>query len=268
MSRTTAKHAILAATCLLLFTGCLAPSPVVRPNSGFTAPSTEEIGRLQAQANPLPIGERIAFWAERFIAAPYDTDPLGDYVRSRKVVTDSRVDCMYLVFRAVELAQANTPEGAADRALDLRFRTRGRIRWGRVTNYDERFAYAEDMIASGRWGREVTAGLGRTVAIPGSRGHERVIVLPKEELLRPGSLGGFRTGDLVFFVDDPARRQGAEEVGHLGIIKIENSTPWLIHASGRKTSEDTEGGGMVKKESFTEYAAKMKFIGVKVTRFE
>lgn len=241
---------------------------MVRPGTGFSPPSSEEIGRLQAQVNPLPIGERIAFWAERFLAAPYDTDPLGEYVRSRNVVDDSRVDCLYLVFRAVELAQANTPEGAIDRALDLRFRTRGRIRWGHVTNYDERFAYAEDMIASGRWGREITAEMGTTETIPGSRGYERVTVLPKEELLQPGNLGRLKTGDLVFFVDDPARREGDEVVGHLGIVKVENGIPWLIHASGRKSSGDAEGGGLVKKESLTEYAATMKFIGVKFTRFQ
>ncbi len=254
--------------CLLHLCACSAGIRSVKGDSGFAALAAGEIGKLQEQVNTRPIADRIVFWAEQFINTPYDTDPLGEYVRSEKVVCDPRVDCMYLVFRAVELAQANTPEGATDRALDLRFRTRGRIERGRVVNYNERFEYAEDMIASGRWGRDVTEEVGNTLSIPGTQGHDAVTILPKNELLRMENLGKLKSGDLIFFVKDPAKRVVSEVIGHLGIIKVENGTHWLIHASGTKASADGAGGGLVKKVGLVDYFSSMNFIGVKFTRFE
>ena len=53
-----------------------------------------DIATFQKQAAVMPVGERIAFWAEKFIGTPYDTDPLGDYVRREVIVADERVDCM------------------------------------------------------------------------------------------------------------------------------------------------------------------------------
>ncbi|MBI5190730.1 MAG: hypothetical protein HZA22_08650 [Nitrospirae bacterium] len=235
---------------------------------GFIPPVAEDIARLQEQVNTRPIGERIAFWGERFIGAPYDVDPLGEYVRTKKAVCDERVDCMYLVFRAVELAQANTPEGAADRALDLRFRTRGRISCGSIANYEERFEYGEDMAASGRWGRDITAELGSATDIPGSRGRESVTILPKDEILKPETHGKLKTGDLIFFVKAPERRVVGEVVGHLGIIKAGDAGLSLIHASGSKASAEKPGGGIVKEVSLLDYVSAMKFIGAIFTRFE
>ena len=259
----------LALFCFMqLFCACSSGVRSLKADSGFTPLAAEKIEKLQQQVNTRRTADRIAFWAEQFLDAPYDTDPLGEYVRSEKVVCDFRVDCMYLVFRAVELAQANTPEGATDRALDLRFRTHGRIRDGRVVNYDERFEYAEDMIASGRWGRDITAELGNTVSIPGTRGHECVSLLCKNELLKPETVGRLKSGDLIFLVKDPATRVAGEVIGHLGIIKMENGTPLMIHASGVKTSADRTGGGLVKKVGLFDYFLTMKFIGAKITRFE
>jgi len=240
----------------------------VKIDPGFTPLAAKEIQKLQNLVNTRPIGERIAFWGEQFIGAPYDIDPLGEYVRSEKVVCDYRVDCMYLVFRAVELAQANTPEGAIDRSLDLRFRTRGRIEGGRVVNYDERFAYAETMISSGRWGRDITAQLGESTEIQGQQQGEKTPMLSRDELLKPEVYGKLKTGDLVFFVEDPTKRSAGEIIGHLGIVKLERGSLYLIHASGLKSSVERSGGGEVKKVDLIEYVAHMKFIGAKFTRFE
>ena len=44
----------------------------------FTA---DEINVLLPRVKESPVGDRVAFWAEQFIGTPYDTDPLGDYVR-------------------------------------------------------------------------------------------------------------------------------------------------------------------------------------------
>lgn len=261
------RYALLLSFIQLLG-ACASGNHLVNIDQGFTPLAVGEIQKLQDLVNTKRIGERIAFWGEQFVGAPYDIDPLGEYVRSEKVVCDCRVDCMYLVFRAAELAQANTPEGAMDRSLDLRFRTRGRIECGRVTNYNERFAYAEDMIASGRWGRDITTELGKAIDIQGTRGREKVTILLKDELSKPGVYGNLKTGDLIFFVEDPAKRVADEVIGHLGIIKVENGSLVLIHASGLKGSDERSGGGVVKKVSLLEYFANMEFIGAKFTRFE
>ncbi len=226
-----------------------------------------EIARLQRRVSALPVGERIAFWAESFIGAPYDTDPLGAYVRSRRAVCDNRVDCMYLVFRAVELATSDTPRGAVERALTLRFRTRGIIKDGVIVNYDDRYAYAEDMVFSGKWGENITGRLGHIRDVPGTRGRARITYLPRDELLKPGNYARLRSGDLVFFVKDPARRVAGEVVGHLGVIRMKDGRPFLIHASGSKSSPGHAGGGVVKEVDLPGYLSGMSFIGVMVTRF-
>jgi hypothetical protein len=260
------RYAILLAS-LQLFSAC-ASRTQLKVDSGFTPLAAEDIQKNQNLVNTRPIGERIAFWGEQFVGAPYDVDPLGEYVRSEKIVCDYRVDCMYLVFRAVELAQANTPEGAMDRSLDLRFRTRGRIEGGRVINYDERFAYAEDMISSGRWGRDITTEMGESVDIQGLRRGEKTPMLSRGELLKSEVYSKLKTGDLIFFVEDPTKRSAGELIGHLGIIKVENGSLLLIHASGLKSSDQRPGGGVVKKADLLEYFTNMKFIGAKFTRFE
>ena len=247
----------------LLFLAVTLPCP-----AHISSMTVDDIAREQARLAVFTVGERIAFWAESFVGSPYDTDPLGAYVRSCQVVCDSEVDCMYHVFRSVELATSGTPKEAVDRALTLRFSTRGRLAGGKVVNYDERFQYGEDMIDSGRWGEDVTAGLGRTVRLPGSRGREYVTVLPKDELPKPGTYTKLKDGDIVYFIKDPSRRVVGEIVGHLGVIKVEGGRPALIHASGTKSREGNKGGGVVKKVDFLEYAAAMKFVGVKVTRFK
>ena len=250
------------------FGACATGNQVEKADSGCTPLASADIQRLQNQVSTRRIGERIAFWSEQFVGTPYDVDPLGEYVRSEKVVCDYRVDCMYLVFRAVELAQANTPAGAVDRSLDLRFRTRGRVEGGRVVNYQERFAYAEDMIASGRWGRDITTELGASVKMPGKQRGEKTPVLLRSELLKPEVDGKLKTGDLIFFVEDPAKRFADEIIGHLGIIKVEKGTLFLIHASGVKSTEERTGVGVVKKVDLLEYLANMQFTGAKFTRFE
>ncbi|MGA2192959.1 MAG: hypothetical protein ABSG42_06245 [Nitrospirota bacterium] len=226
-----------------------------------------DMAAFEKQVAGLNTGDRIVFWAERFIGVPYDTDPLGAYVRSCRIVYDSEVDCMYQVFRAVELALTKTPQEAEQKALDLRFKTRGRVEGGRVVNYGERFQYAEDMIASGKWGKDITGEVGAAREVPGSRGSGPVSYLPKEELLKKDVRSKLKNGDLIFFVKDPKKRITGEVVGHLGIIKVDGEKLLLIHASGSKATKDKKGGGRVKEVGLPDYIAKMNFIGAKITRF-
>ncbi len=221
-----------------------------------------------------PVGKRISHWAEAFVGTPYDTDPLGKYVREERIVADDAVDCMYLTFRAVELALSRTPEEAIKNALNLRFHGKGKMEGEKVLNYDDRFQYGEDMIDSGKWGKEITSELGRTVKIAGSRGRDSVTVIPKDELLIMTNLdiGGIATpfsdGDIIFFVKSPEKRIVGEIVGHMGIISVKAGVPYLIHAGGTKKSSASEGGGSVKSVILLGYVEKMRFVGVRVTRFQ
>ena len=240
--------------------------------------SDKEIGERQRLVANRPVGERIAFWAENFVGFPYDTDPLGRYVRKKKIVTDHKMDCMYLVFRSVELALSKTPEEAVKEALYLRFRNKGRLDGnGNVMNYDDRFQYAEDMIASGKWGKDVTAKIAPTKEIPGSRGYKIVRYIPKAELMEKKYYSRLESGDIIYFIKDPKKRVVGEIVGHLGIISREASlggtTVYVINASGTKTPATARGrstsccGGYVKKVPLTDYLSKTGFIGAKFTRF-
>jgi hypothetical protein len=227
----------------------------------------EEIQKFQTLLMGKPIGERIAFWAERFIGVPYDMDPLGEYVSKATIVSDERVDCMYLTFRAVELALSHTPEEAIQVALEIRFHSKGVLKEGHVINYDDRFEYGEDMIESGKWGKEMTSAVGNTMKIKGSRGKDFVEVLSSDALMR--GMKSLKSGDLVFFAKKPEKREVGEIIGHMGIIEVteaegnqRSKAVFLIHASGTKGK-----GGAVKKVLLREYLSKMPFIGVKITRF-
>jgi len=229
--------------------------------------NNEEIQKFQTLLESKPMGERIAFWAEKFIGVPYDMDPLGEYVSKATIVADERVDCMYLTFRAVELALSHSPEEAIQIALDKRFHSKGVLKDGQVMNYDGRFGYGEDMIESGKWGREVTSEVGRALRIKGSRGRDFVETLPSTELLN--GIKRLKSGDIIFFVKKPEKRKVGEIVGHIGIIKVEKSQKeegkggvYLIHASGIK-----QKGGAVKKVLLKEYLSKMLVVGVRITRF-
>jgi hypothetical protein len=221
-----------------------------------------EIQKFQSLLMERPVGERIAFWAEKFVGTPYDKDPLGEYVSRAAIVVDERVDCMYLTFRAVELSLSHTPEEAIQIALEKRFHSKGVLQGGRVLNYADRFEYGEDMISSGKWGREVTLDIGNPFRIKGSRGRDFVELLSPDELYR--GLRKLKNGDMVFFIRKPEERKLGEIVGHIGILKVEQDQEvYLIHASGTK-----ERGGMVKKVLLRDYVSQMPFIGVKITRFD
>ena len=253
---------ILAAICFAESSPSLADTLI----SNFNVESSE----LREKS----VGQRIAHWAEAFVGTPYDTDPLGKYVREERIVADDAVDCMYLTFRTVELALSREPEDAVKNALNLRFRSVGRLDGERVANYDDRFEYGEDMIDSGKWGKEITLNLGRTIRIKGSRGRDEVVIIPKDELTTMTNLdiGGvgipLKDGDIIFFIKEPSKRVVGEIVGHIGIISVKAGVSYLIHASGRKDSADSKGNGIVKSVRLWEYVGNMRFAGIRVTRFQ
>jgi hypothetical protein len=264
--------------------------------------TSEEIQKFQTLLVSKPIGERIAFWAERFVGVPYDTDPLGEYVSKATIVSDKRIDCMYLTFRTVELALSHTPEEAIQVALERRFHSKGVLKDGHVINYDDRFEYGEDMIESGKWGKDMTSAVGKMMKIKGSRGKDFVEILSSDALVK--GMKSLKSGDLVFFAKKPEKREVGEIIGHMGILKVEESPRgergrkvYLIHASGMKEKggavhpvrnssgasnpvgiilkSNSAAAGQrgiisngVKKVLLKEYLSKMSFIGVKITRFQ
>ncbi|HYA89070.1 MAG TPA: NlpC/P60 family protein [Nitrospirota bacterium] len=230
--------------------------------------TADEILLAQERVANLPVGKRIAYWAGRFIGIPYDPDPLGLYVRTKRIVADEKADCMYHAFRSVELAESTTPREAIDKALSLRFIRQGKLTDGLITNYDERFQYGEDMVTSGKWGKNITAELGATKTIPGSRGKDTVDILPRNVLLTRTLQKNLRDGDIVYWVKDPKKRVVEEIVSHLSIIHIKSDKLYLIHAAGDKDRDDRPGGGVVKEVPFSDYVRHMKFIGAFVTRIE
>jgi cell wall-associated NlpC family hydrolase len=234
----------------------------------MAAMTADEILLAQARLAKLPLNKRIAAWAGRFVGTPYDTDPLGLYVRTNRIVADEKVDCMYLAFRSVELAQTSTPGEAIDRALNLRFITQGEVRDGLVTNYDQRYQYGEDMVMSSKWGKNITADLGATRQLAGSRGKDTVDILPKNVLATQALQKKLQDGDIIYWVKDPKKRVVEEIVAHLSIVRIKSGKPYLIHAAGDKDRPDRPGGGVVKEVLFAEYVRNMRFIGAFVTRFE
>ena len=195
-------------------------------------------------------------------------DPLGEYVSKAVIVSDERVDCMYLTFRTVELALSDTPEEAIQVALERRFHSKGILKEGRVVNYDDRFDYGEDMIESGKWGKEITSEVGKMTKIKGARGKESVGVLSVDALMQ--GMKGLKSGDILFFAKEPGKREVGEIIGHIGIVEVveterdqRSRDVFLIHAGGTKGK-----GGAVKKVRLREYLSKMPFIGVKITRLQ
>ncbi len=231
------------------------------PAFARAAMPNEEVAALQRELAGVPLGERIAFWAETFLDTPYDPDPLGEYVRNGVIVADERVDCMYLTFRSVELAFGKDPDDAISVALDKRFVTRGKIADGKVSNYEDRFRYGEDMIDSPKWGTEITSSLGQPEVMPGVRGREVVAFLTVDRAL--ANLALLKSGDIVFFINPPDKMPEAGIVGHIGIIEHGEDTVYLIHASGRKNYS-----GKVRKVLFRDYLQTMPFVGIRVSRFE
>jgi cell wall-associated NlpC family hydrolase len=230
--------------------------------------TADEIMVTQARVAALPQNKRIAYWAGRFIGTPYDPDPLGRYVRTNRIVADEKIDCMYHTFRSAELAMTQTPGEAIAKALDLRFISTGRLEGGLVANYDERFQYGEDMVFSGKWGRNITAELGTAEKIPGSRGREDVEILPKKTLMTKAVWAKLQDGDIIYWVKDPKKRVVEEIVAHLSTVHIKDGKPYVIHAAGDKDRQGRPGGGKVKEVLFSDYVGNMRFIGAFVTRFE
>ncbi|MFN4244542.1 MAG: hypothetical protein ACK4F9_00115 [Brevinematia bacterium] len=208
------------------------------------------------------IGDKIVFFAKRFLGIPYDVDPLGIYVRKKVIVYDERVDCMYLIFRSVELAFSDGNDRVAlDIALDKRFISRGMVSNSMVVNYETRFEYGEDMILSGKWGKPLITNENILEKVFSRRLNRNIFFVPKSKY---DCIEQFiKNGSIIFFIKNPKYSKKNEVVGHMGILEKVSNDVFLIHAKGTKNV-----GGKVVRENMKDYLESTKYIGFVITYFE
>ena len=259
------------------------PSEIIELNLGpdgvFTTTFQDSV--LAAEAG-LPVSDRIAAWARRFLLARdvgYLFGPAdGGYVAEGRLVLDTRQDCVSLMYRCSELGRAGSAAGALEVALRTRFSGapldslvdgNGRVDY----DHPEHLDFSLDMIRSGNWGRDITGDL--TGAVPDSAGSSRY---PAGEFryVPGGSLVGaeLRDGDIVWLVLDPESDSGRKlrneyglVIGHLGVVIREEGKPWLVHAASRGLPGFYEGGTVVKVPLAVYLSRVEKFCGIVVTRF-
>ena len=225
---------------------------------------------------------RVGWWARRFLAADaavYCFGPSqGGYVAEGRLVLDERHDCISLLYRTTELAHAADPADAVARALATRFAgadpdsvvdAAGRVDYDHPAHLD----FSIDMIRSGHWGRDVTGTL--SGAGPDTVGTPRypagtVTVVPQDGLVS----GELREGDVAWLVLDPAdararslRHDYGLMIGHVGLVILEGTEPWLVHAASSGLPGRYEGGRIVAVP-LVEYLERVERYGaVIITRF-
>ena len=222
-------------------------------------------------ANSNGLGDKIVKYANSFIGTPYDRIPIGLYVQSRKLIIDDEIDCMYLVFRSVPLALADGDNKKAfEIACDKMFHDKCKLdEKGLVTNYENRFDYSEDMVASGKWGKSIYKNDEMSI-MEGSRMYDKFYYVKSSDLISSKKLQGrIKNGDILFLVKHPELRSKKthEMIGHLGILEVRNDGEiYLIHASGVKRYDVPQG--KVKKVKLVDYLIEKKdrWAGVHITR--
>lgn len=239
----------------------------------FTALSCTKIQyekQFKKPENPnLSLGEKISFYADQFIGTPYDRIPIGLYVDTRRLITDNEVDCMYLVFRSIPLALADGDNKKAfDIACNKMFHDRCKLdSKGFVTNYETRFDYSEDMIMSGKWGKNIYKD-NQMTKMKGSRMYKYFPYIPSQEFIKNQALQKeVKKGDIVFFVKrlDLRSKTANEIIGHLGILDVVDGKIYLTHASGHKSFKKPQG--KVVKVPLIDYLKEMKrFAGIYISR--
>jgi len=234
----------------------LPPSLLYRNARGaLFAPAAMDSILAAEQGLPTPV--RIGRWARRFLADPASEYRFGlaegGYVAKRLLVSDHRQDCVSLLYRCCELAQASTHEDALRIALATRFAgapldslidATGGVDYDRPEHLD----YSLDMVRSGHWGADVTASLSgaRPDPVGSSRYPAGSFLAVPEAALRAEEL---QEGDIVWIVTDPAHagaRKQREElglvIGHIGIVVVEKGERRLIHAASSPLPGEYEGG--------------------------
>jgi len=284
------RLSVLSASLVLLpIAGCRSDSDrssldrIQRYNSAAGAvmePARQD--SILASERTLPTAVRIGRWARRFLESDgveYRFGPAdGGYVAEGRIIHDRSHDCVSLMYRCTELAQATDHLDAVLVALRTRFfgadpdsiaDSEGKVDYDRPEHLD----YSLDMIRSGHWGLDVTAEL--SGAKPDSVGTSRYPAGSYFYVPRPGLVAGeLREGDIVWLVLDPGhpaagelRRKYGLVIGHIGIVIVHEAKPWLVHAA-RSDLVGWYDGGTVVRVPLTIYLDRVeRFAGIVVTRF-
>ncbi|MFQ5600595.1 MAG: hypothetical protein ACE5G2_08575 [Candidatus Krumholzibacteriia bacterium] len=245
-------------------------------------PETLLADRLSAWRD-LPIGARVARWAELFLERGdavylFGLGP-GGYVADSLLVQDFKPDCVLFSYRCSELARSRTPQEAVTLALETRFagaRPASAVTPSGAVDYDDpsHLDYSLDIVRSGLWGRDVTLEVGeaRVDSAGTSRYPARSFRYIPTEALR---LDRLEDGDLLFFVLDENSKRGRkmrEEyglvVGHQGIARRGQDTVYAIHAAQRDLPGEYAGNRIVRVPLLTYLRRVESFKGVLVTRLE
>ncbi|MBM3316789.1 MAG: hypothetical protein FJY75_02950 [Candidatus Eisenbacteria bacterium] len=242
----------------------------------------KEIDERMGEFSGVEVGKRIADWAEYFWKRGVTTYRFGlkpgGYAAEGRLVDDFRTDCVLFVYRTTELGRSSSALEAVQFAFGTRFYgasleevvdEEGRVDYDSPVHLD----YAEEMIGSGIWGRDITDSLSVTVADPA--GTERypageLRYAPKNLL----DLSGLMDGDIVWFVADERTEAGRSvraagtQIGHLGIVRRDPDGTKLIHAAASGLEGHYEGG-KVEKVPLATYLARVEtWKGLVVTRIE
>lgn len=231
----------------------------------------------------LPVGDRVARWAEFFAARSDNTycfgPKAGCYVGDSLLVQDFKLDCVSLFYRCSELARAESPRDAVLLALTTRFahgvpadvvRPSGAVDYGNPAHLD----YSEDFAATGLWGRDVTHEVG--VDTPDAAGSSRYPAgtrrfIPKDKI----RFDRLRKGDLLLFVLDEKNEKARKLrqdygllVGHQAIVDVDQGTVYQIHAAQSDLPGAYAGNRVVRIPLRTYLGRLEKFKGIMVLRID
>lgn len=249
---------------------------------GDHAIATDEINGLMESFAPFSLGERVAAWAEYFwqrgdVRYLNGTAP-GGYAAEGRLVDDFATDCVLFFYRTTELGRSTTALEAVQFAFGTRFYgaalemvvdEQGRLDYSSPVHLD----YSVDIIRSGLWGEEVTAELGTlyTEDIGTARYPRGSVHYVLDENV---DLAALQSGDLLFFVSNEATdvgraiREAGAIIGHIGIVKVEEGIPYLIHPAARPIAGIYEGGKIEKLLLKTYLTRVESFKGVMATRLK
>ncbi|HZM16446.1 MAG TPA: hypothetical protein VFE28_10605 [Candidatus Krumholzibacteria bacterium] len=229
----------------------------------------------------LPVGERVARWAELFLERGQTTYVFGlkpgGYVADSLLVQDFKQDCVLFCYRCAELAQSDTPRDAVLWALRTRFAgappesvvsPSGGVDYQNPAHLDDSL----DMVRSGHWGHDVTEEVG--VAVRDKAGTTRYppgsfSYIPSGQL----RLERLEDGDFLYFVADEnqprgrkLRQEAGTPIGHQGIVRRRGDTVYVIHAAISALPGEYEGNRVVRVPLTTYLRRIESWKGVIVTR--
>jgi hypothetical protein len=242
---------------------------------------SQQIDSLMATIGGKPVGERIAFWADWFqrdgrARYLFGLDP-GGYVTEGRLCDDFQTDCVLFFYRTTELGRSTTAREAVQFAFGTRFYGAtveeailpdGKVRYDIPAHLD----YSEDIIRSAIWGKDVTPTIGPVEPDSGNARFAKgtLSYVPKTRI----DYSALQSGDVVFFLLDENTPKGAEAraqgvlIQHIGIVKVEDKVPVLIHAAKLGLTGFYDGG-KIERVPLKSYLDRIDlFKGVVVSRIE